>query len=66
MAKKRIGKLATCEDIGLEMRRIYRQARREELDVNIAKSLIYILSMIVAVRRDTDIEERLEALEDMA
>ena len=63
MTKRRIGKLTTCEDLGLEMRRIYRQARRNDLEIGYAKSLIYILSQIVAVRRDTDIEKRIESLE---
>ena len=63
MTKRRIGKLTTCEDLGLEMRRIYRQARRNDLEIGYAKSLIYILSQIVAVRRDTDIEQRIESLE---
>ena len=63
MTKRRIGKLTTCEDLGLEMRRIYRQARRNDIEIGYAKSLIYILSQIVAVRRDTDIEQRIESLE---
>ena len=63
MTKKRIGKIATCEQLGLEMRRVYRQARRNDIEIGYAKSLIYILSQIVAVNRDTDIEQRLESLE---
>ena len=63
MTKRRIGKLTTCEDLGLEMRRVYRQARRNDIEIGYAKSLIYILSQIVAVRRDTDIEQRIESLE---
>jgi len=63
MTKKRIGKISTCEQLGLEMRRVYRQARRNDLEIGYAKSLIYILSQIVAVNRDTDIEQRLESLE---
>ena len=61
--KKRIAKLDTCEQLGLEMRRVYRQARREDIDINLAKSLIYILNTIVSVNRDTDIEARLEQVE---
>lgn len=63
MTKRRTGKLTTCEDLGLEMRHIYRQARRNDIEIGYAKSLIYILSQIVAVRRDTDIEQRIESLE---
>lgn len=64
MTKKRIGKIATCEELGLEMRRVYRQARRNDIEIGYAKSLIYILSQLVAVNRDTDIEKRIEQLEE--
>jgi hypothetical protein len=65
MTKKRIGKLNNCENVGLEMQRVYRQLRRNEIEAGYAKSLIYILSQIVIVHRDTDIEKRLQAIEDM-
>ena len=63
MAKKRIAPIDTNEDLGLEMRRVYRQVRRNEIDMNYAKGLIHILNMIVSVNRDTDIEQRLESVE---
>ena len=64
MAKKRLSKITTSEEIGLEMRRVYRQVRRDEIDMNYAKGLIHILNTIVSVIRDTDFEKRLEALEE--
>jgi hypothetical protein len=64
MPKRRIGKLNNCENVGLEMQRVYRQLRRNEIEASYAKSLIYILSQIVTVHRDTDIEQRVQAIEE--
>ena len=64
MAKKRIARIITNDDIGVEMRRVYREVRRHDIEMDYAKGLIHILNMIVSVNRDTDIEKRLEALED--
>ena len=63
MAKKRIAPIGSNEELGLEMRRVYRQVRRNEIEMSYAKGLIHILNMIVSVNRDTDIEQRLESVE---
>jgi hypothetical protein len=62
--KKRIGPLNSAENISHEMQKVYRQLRRNELDASYAKSLIWVLSQIVQVHRDSDIEKRLEAVEE--
>ena len=63
MAKKRIEKIDTIDNIGLEMRRIYRLVKRKEVDDSHAKTLIHILNMIVNVTRDTNLEQRMDAFE---
>ena len=63
MANIRVKSLTSIDDLGTEMRRVYRQVRREEMDMVRGKGLIYILGQIVSVTRDSDLEKRIEELE---
>ena len=62
-AKIRIGPLNTVGGVVTELGRIYRLARRSELDMAEAKGLTYILREIRCALEASDIERRLEALE---
>ena len=63
-AKVRIGRLDTVGGVVTELGRIYRLARRSELDMADAKALTYILREIRCALEASDIERRLEALEE--
>ena len=47
------------------MRRIFRAARRDELDVQQAARLVNILNQIVGCIRTGDLEERISQLEQL-
>ena len=61
--KVRIGRLDTVGGVVTELGRIYRLARRSELDMADAKALTYVLREIRCALEASDIERRLEALE---
>ncbi len=61
--KVRIGPLGTVGGVVTELGRIYRLARRSELDMGEAKGLTYILREIRCALEASDIERRLDALE---
>jgi len=61
--KVRIGPLNTVGGVVTELGRIYRLARRSELDMADAKALTYVLREIRCALEASDIERRLEALE---
>ncbi len=63
-AKIRIGPLNTVGGVVTELGRIYRLARRSELDMADAKALTYVLREIRCALEASDIERRLEALEE--
>ena len=62
-AKIRIGRLNTVGGVVTELGRIYREARRGELDVGDATRLAYILREIRCALELSEFEKRLEALE---
>ena len=62
-AKIRIGRLDTVGGIVTELGRVYRQARRGELDLGDATRLAYVLREIRCALEASDIERRIEALE---
>ncbi len=62
-AKIRIGRLNTVGGVVTELGRIYRQARRGELDVGDATRLASILREIRCALEASEIERRLDALE---
>ena len=68
MAKlKRINNLTTISGLTAQMRAVYRLARLnvddEFVDPQTAKVLTDILKTIVAAHRDSELEDRVEALE---
>ena len=62
-AKIRIGPLNTVGGVVTELGRVYRLARRSELDMADAKALTYVLREIRCALEAGDIERRIEALE---
>ncbi len=62
-AKIRIAPLNTVGGVVTELGRVYRLARRSELDMADAKALTYALREIRCALEASDIERRLEALE---
>ena len=61
--KPRIGPVDTVGGVVTELGRIYREARRSELDMADAKGLTYILRELRCALEAGDIERRLDALE---
>ncbi len=59
----RIGQLNTVGGVVTELGRVYRKARRGEMDLGDAKSLVYCLREIRCALEAGDVERRLEALE---
>ncbi len=62
-AKIRIGPLSTVGGVVSELGKIYRAARRGQIDVTDATRLTYILREIRCALEASDIEKRLDALE---
>jgi hypothetical protein len=58
----RIGRLNTPLAVAAELGRVYRQARREELDPAFASRLASILSPLRQCLETAEIEERLKAI----
>ena len=61
--KPRIGHLDTVGGVVTELGRIYREARRGELEVGDATRLAMVLREIRCALEASDIERRIEALE---
>ncbi len=61
--KVRIGPLDTVGHVVTELGRVYRLARRGELEMDEAKSLTYMLREIRCALEAGDVERRLEELE---
>jgi hypothetical protein len=57
-------KLDTLSDIKREMSKVYRECRTEIIDAQSASKLVWILQSLGKVIESSDIERRLEALED--
>ena len=60
----RIGRLHTVGHVVTELGRVYRLARRGEMEITEAKSLTYVLREIRCALEASDVERRLEELED--
>jgi len=61
--KRRFPPLHNLEGIQHNLQRVFREARRGELDVNEASKLAYILKILADMRMSADLEERLSDLE---
>jgi len=71
MAKRtRINNLSSINGLTAQMRSVYRLARANiadsELDPQTAKILVDILKIIVSAQRDSELEERIKALEALS
>ena len=64
-AKIRIGRLDSVGGVVTELGRVYRQARRGELDVGDATRLAMILREVRSSLESGDIERRIEELEQV-
>ena len=63
--KTPIGRLHTVGHVVTELGRVYRLARRGEMDLGDAKSLTYVLRELRCALEAGDVERRLEALESV-
>jgi len=61
--KRRFPPLNDLEGIQHNLQRVFREARRGELDVNEASKLAYILKILADMRMSADFEQRIESLE---
>ena len=62
--KVRVHSLDDAKGLGIEARRIYRAIRHGKLNVNEGRSLIYCLKMIAEMDAQSDLEQRIERLEE--
>ena len=60
----RIGRLDTVGRVVTELGKVYRLARRGEMDINQAKGFAYVLREIRCGLEAKDVERRLEELEE--
>jgi hypothetical protein len=61
----RVGRLNRVADVARELRRIYRLSRSGELDTVDLGRLANTLQILVGILKTSDLEERIEALEQM-
>lgn len=59
-------KLDTLQDVKREMAKVYRESRSEVVDVQVATKQIWMLQAIGKVIEGSDLEKRIEALENVA
>lgn len=64
--RKRVKNLNTVDGVRMEMARVYREARYEDIDVKQAGSLVFILKTISSLIVDIELEKRVETLEAAA
>lgn len=57
-------KLDTMQDVKREMAKVYRESRSELLDPAAATKLVWILQAVGKVIEGSDLEKRIEALEN--
>jgi len=56
-------KLATATDVSRELAKLYREARSGRIDVSDASRLANMLSILARILSDSELEARIEALE---
>lgn len=57
-------KLDTLADVKKEMARVYRETRSDQLDPGTGSKLVFMLQSIGRVIEGSDLEQRVEALEE--
>jgi len=60
---RRVNSLKTVKDCENELARTYRELRAGTIETGFAKSCCYLLSQLVAMKRDSDLEKRITTLE---
>jgi len=60
---QRVVRFKTLDDVRVELSKVYREARRGELAMDVAKGLAYLLQGLSAALRDTELERRIATLE---
>jgi hypothetical protein len=60
----RISYLTTVGGVASELAKVYRQARREQLDITLASKLAGILAILRQVLETADVEKRLALIEE--
>lgn len=61
--KVRVGPLDTIGGVVCEMAKVYREARREEIEVEVASKLVYMLSQMRSALEVVMLEARVAVLE---
>lgn len=56
-------KLQSVSDVSSELAKLYREARNKKIDVSDASRLANMLSILSRILGDTELERRIEALE---
>jgi len=59
----RVGKLESISDLAVEMRKLYRDARRGKIQTGTAAQLTYILNTLKGFIESSDLEKRVQAVE---
>ena len=57
-------RLANIGDVRLEVAKVYREARQNKIPAQQATRLVYILTALANMIRDSDLEERIKQLEE--
>ncbi len=57
-------RLANIKDVRYEVSRVYREARQGSIPAQQATRLVYILTALASMIRDSDLEERIKQLEE--
>lgn len=55
--------LSTCDDVRLEMSKVYREARQGRLAVSDATKLVFVLTQLLKAFELVEFEKRLNSLE---
>jgi hypothetical protein len=63
--KPNVGRLSTMNSVRQEMARVYREARRGEKNTQEAGRLVYILSQIARIIEGSDLDQRINKLEQL-
>lgn len=61
----RVGQLDTLTRVRREMTKLYKEARQKKLDAPDATRLVFILKSIAQLIESSDLEKRIEALEEV-
>ena len=65
MAGKRNTRLKTIGDVSKFLAKLINQVQRKEIEDSTASKLAYISNILIGALRDSEIERRIEALEEL-